>query len=402
MQATQVRRRVLVLSTSYPLGADASSGIFVRRLVDALRERFDMAVLCPADAATQAPSTTPGVALHAYRYAPRRWQLLAQTPGGVIPSIKAMPALLALVPFFLGSLAWSLVRLARRADLIHANWAICGALAGVLRFAHRKPIVVTLRGDDVTLAARSSLHRMLLRLAVTRASRVVCVAETMAVALRERMPEISHKIHVALNGVDSVEAAAAARPADANIELICVGSLIARKGVDVLLRAVAQLNRQDLRVRLVGEGPERGRLQVLANALGLSEQVVFQGAVAPDEVPRWLAASDIFVLPSYSEGRPNVLLEAMAAGRAIIATAIPGVIDTVRDGTHAWLFPAGDADALARALAQALAEPGERQRRAEAARREVGHRGWTWAATAEVYAGLFDRVMREVAAARDP
>jgi glycosyltransferase involved in cell wall biosynthesis len=382
--------RILVLSTSYPLRPASSSGVFVRRLVDALTPHARMTVLCPSDAAAEAVDSS-AVSLHAFRYGPRRWQRLAQEPGGVLPAIKAQPALLVLLPVFLLSLSWSLLRLSRRADVIHANWAICGAIAAALRPLHGRPIVLTLRGDDVTVAERSGVHRRLLRLAVSRADAVVCVAESMAQNLRTSIPSCAAKVTVALNGVGSEFSPRGDAP-ERRRRVIFVGSLIPRKGVDVLLRAFSRLRRADLALRIVGDGPERARLEALTSDLGIRQQVEFIGQIAPDEVAAHLATHGTFVLPSYSEGRPNVLLEAMAAGAAVVATRIPGIVETAMHGEHAWLFDAGDADALAVALADVLSRPQEVERRSEAARRHVEACGWTWAATAQIYAELFARV----------
>lgn len=380
--------RVLVVTTSYPLRLSSSSGVFVRRLVDALAAHGVMRVLCPADSSTEPLDAGGSVALVAFRYAPTPWQRLAQGPGGVLPAIRAQPALLLLLPMFLLSLSWNLVRHARRADVIHANWAITGALAALLRFAHRRPIVLTLRGDDVTVAGRSGLHRRILTTAVRGAHTIVCVADSMARNLAAAMPECAGRIQVVLNGVGGEF-----RPDDSRSEVarrvVFVGSLIPRKGADVLLRAFARSATPDLVLRLVGDGPERAPLAALAHSLGIADQVEFCGQVAPCDVASHLAQSALFVLPSYSEGRPNVLLEAMAQGVPVIATRIDGVVDTVTEGEHAWLFEAGSVDALSAALEEALSRPDERRRRAAAARRHVDQNGWTWDAAARRYADVF-------------
>jgi glycosyltransferase involved in cell wall biosynthesis len=378
--------RVLVLTTSYPLRPSSSSGVFVRRLVQALSAHGAMQVLCPADASTEPVRGDPGIELLPFRYAPRSWQRLAQEPGGVLPAIRTRPALLLLLPFFLSMLGFTLARRARRVDVIHANWAICGALAGLLQPLHRRPIVVTLRGDDVTVAARSGLHRRLLRLAVTRAAAVVCVAETMAQHLRAAMPDAAAKVRVVLNGVD---AAFQAEPPAPPLRSVFVGSLIPRKGVDLLLQAFARLGEPAGLLRLVGDGPERERLEALAQNLGVRDRLEFIGQVAPEQVAGHLAASQVFVLPSHSEGRPNVLLEAMAGGTAVVATRIAGVVDTLADGEQGWLCEPGDVDSLSAALGDALQRPEERRRRAAAARRRVEAEGWTWPAAAQRYADVF-------------
>ena len=369
----------------------------MRRLVDALTDHLEITVICPADNSPRPLQSSPGVNIVPFAYGPMRWQLLAQSPGGVLPSIRAMPGLLLMLPMFVASMAWTLLRQSRQAELVHANWAICGAVAGVLQILHRKPIVVTLRGDDVSAAERSILHRCVLALAVSQASAVICVAESMAIHLRKRIPSAANKIVVALNGVGSEfarsQTAGNCASNDSRIRVICIGSLIRRKGVDVLIRAIAQLQRDDVVLQVVGDGAERAKLQALAGELGIAQQVTFVGQQQPDEIPALLASSDIFVMPSHSEGRPNSLLEAMAVGIAIVATRIPGIIETAKDGQHAWLTEAGDATSLSFALADAIEHPLERQRRGAAACAEVHARGWTWSATADIYAQVFTRAL---------
>jgi glycosyltransferase involved in cell wall biosynthesis len=382
-----VSLRILVLTTSYPLRRASSSGVFVRRLVEALSAHAQMRVLCPADASSDSYDDGGNVTLQPFRYAPRRWQRLAQEPGGVLPAIRARPALLLLLPFFLLAFAWALVRAARRVDVIHANWAITGALAALLSPLHRRPVVLTLRGDDVTVARRSGIHRVLLHRSVGHARAVVCVAETMARNLEAELPSAAAKTRVVLNGVGGEFRPTDAVPA-AVARIVFVGSLIPRKGGDVLLRAFAGLSSPSV-LRFVGDGPERESLEALGRSLGVADRLEFSGQVAPESVAGHLAASTLFVLPSYSEGRPNVLLEAMAGGVPVVASRIDGVIDTVVDGEHAWLFDAGDVDALTAALIDALARPDERQRRALAARRHVEVSGWTWDAAAKKYADIF-------------
>ncbi|MBL8297676.1 MAG: glycosyltransferase [Rhodanobacteraceae bacterium] len=380
--------RVLVLTTSYPLRATSSSGVFVRRLVEALTAHAQMQVLCPADASAEPVDGGARVILLPFRYAPRRWQRLAQEPGGVLPAIRARPALLLLLPWFLLAFSWRLVRAARRVDVIHANWAITGALAALLRPLHRRPVVLTLRGDDVTVARRSGIHRHLLHYSVAHAHTVVCVAESMARNLEAEVPASAPKVRVVLNGVGGEfrpPVAASGFPA----RIVFVGSLIPRKGADVLLRAFARMQDSAVVLRFVGDGPERASLQSLGRSLAVDDRLEFCGQVAPEQVADHLAASTLFVLPSYSEGRPNVLLEAMAGGVPVVASRIDGVVDTVREGEHAWLFDAGDVDALTVVLNDAMARPEERQRRALAARRHVEISGWSWEAAARRYADIF-------------
>src|SRR5690606_27591849 len=118
------------------------------------------------------------------------------------------------------------------------------------------------------------------------------------------------------NPGDRTQARRALGLADDERHLLFLGTLLPAKGVDVLLQACATLaaRRADWRLHLVGDGPERARLAAQAQALGIDARVVFHGSRAHAELPEWLRASDLFVLPSRSEGIPNVLLEALSRG----------------------------------------------------------------------------------------
>jgi glycosyltransferase involved in cell wall biosynthesis len=166
--------------------------------------------------------------------------------------------------------------------------------------------------------------------------------------------------------------------------VLFVGNLVAVKGVDVLLKAWSRLAAAGVlgsedRLAIVGDGPERGRLQAQAEALGLGPRVAFAGAVAFAEVPRWMAASDVLCLPSRSEGTPNVVVEALASGVPVVATRVGGVPELVRQGENGLLVPPEDAPALAEALASALVRPWD----GPALRASVAHLTWERLAEAE-------------------
>jgi glycosyltransferase involved in cell wall biosynthesis len=144
-----------------------------------------------------------------------------------------------------------------------------------------------------------------------------------------------------------------------------VGCLAPRKDYGTLLDALATLARRgrDFHAVLVGDGPERSALEEHARRVGVQDRVRFLGE-RPD-VERLLMAMDVFVLSSREEGIPNALLEAMAAGRAAVASEI------LTDGKTGWLIPARSPEILADTLERVLADPAEAARRGQAARREA-------------------------------
>ena len=149
------------------------------------------------------------------------------------------------------------------------------------------------------------------------------------------------------------------------------GRLSREKGVDVLLSGWAHLVKQQEAGLLVllGDGPQRRELETMVHKLDLDGQVSFIGRVP--NVADYLRVSDVFVLPSFNEGLSNALIEAMAAGLAVVASETSGSVDILKHGHNGLLFPCGDPQALAGNLALMLHSPTLRQRLGQAARRTV-------------------------------
>ena len=389
------KARLLALTTSYPLHPGGSAGVFVQSLYRRLSETYAINVVCPADPKTTQASfddfTAAGIRVHAVRYAPRASRTLAQQAGGVVSGVKRGPWRVFLLPALLGGLFWRCLMRAGDADLIHANWAICGAMAGVVGWIRRKPVVTTLRGSDVARAEHSWLDRIILRLAVRTSISVICVSEAMAERARRQFPRRAADIHACLNGVDERFFEIVRTSSDGNaLRVLAVGNLIRLKGFDVLIEAVARANCRDrIRVCIVGDGAEGDALLAQAASLGVSACFEFPGRLPVADMPGRFADADVFVLSSHSEGRPNVVVEALASGLPVISTNLEGVRDMVTDGDTGWLVAAGDAEQLAAALDQANADRTELRRQGERARHLAKSRLGTWAETARAYDTLF-------------
>lgn len=191
------------------------------------------------------------------------------------------------------------------------------------------------------------------------ARRIVCVSQGVADALIAQgvRPELCQLVHNAIDGGQALPAAVPLPDLPAGMTVIgAIGSLIKRKSLDQLLRAVASLpQRATIGVLIVGEGVERGALEALAAQLGLTRQVVFAG-FQKQPLP-WLAAMDIFALPSAQEGLPRVILEAMLLGKPVVASDIVGSRELVAHGQTGFLHAYGDEAALADCLGRLLADP---------------------------------------------
>jgi len=155
--------------------------------------------------------------------------------------------------------------------------------------------------------------------------------------------------------------------------LLCVGRLTPAKGQAILLKSIAQLQNEGVSVTLtlVGMGPDEQSLRQYAEQLGISQQVNFTGAVDQDHILDYYKAADMFVLPSFAEGLPVVLMEAMAMEIPCITTAITGVPELISNGEDGLLVPASDTEGLIQAINQLVNDPVLRQKLGKAGRLKV-------------------------------
>jgi colanic acid/amylovoran biosynthesis glycosyltransferase len=157
------------------------------------------------------------------------------------------------------------------------------------------------------------------------------------------------------------------------IEILCVGRLVPDKGQYILLAAINRLVKSypNIRLRLVGDGPDRDGLALMIAGNGLSDHVTLEGSVNQDRIRDYYRKADIFVLASFAEGVPVVLMEAMAMQIPCISTFVAGIPELIRNGIDGILVPASDDRELARAIQQLIDDPGLRWRLGAAGRARV-------------------------------
>jgi glycosyltransferase involved in cell wall biosynthesis len=231
---------------------------------------------------------------------------------------------------------------------------------------------------------------------VRRADAVVCISDFARSQLMALVDEHHWaKLHVVHCGVIPAEYKQLGEPSEARPQVLCVGRLVGEKGHAVLLHAVALLAREghDVEAVLVGSGPLQAGLERLALDLDVSSRVVFRGALGPQEIRRCYAAASLFCSSSFAEGVPVVLMEAMACGRPVIATAISGVRELVRDGHTGLLVTPGHAGELSRAIARLLGSPELRARLGSAGQEHVC-REFDVDRSAAALAELFGEILR--------
>lgn len=257
-----------------------------------------------------------------------------------------------------------LARLLHRAGAarLHVHFANSGATVGLLA-AHlqQMPWSMTLHGISETDYPAG----LLLADKVARADFVACASWFMrAQAMRVADPRHWHKLHVVRCGVDPAALPPASASGDGQVRFVCVGRLSSEKGQRGLLEAFAAVRGRTpgVQLDLVGDGPLRAELEALAAALGIAEAVRFHGALSEAETLAVIARSDVLVLPSFMEGLPVVIIEAMALGKPVVASGVAGIPELVHDGANGLLVPPSHWRALADAMAMLASDRALRDR----------------------------------------
>jgi colanic acid/amylovoran biosynthesis glycosyltransferase len=219
------------------------------------------------------------------------------------------------------------------------------------------------------------IHGQHLAEKIAGAAFVICIGTFARSQLMKIAPPSSwHKFAVVPLGVDpEIFRPRPAPTGGESFNLLCVGRLVPAKGQHILLAALDRLTKSGRKVNLclVGDGPDRASLEREARCRGLAGHVTFAGAVNQDQIRQYYGAANAFVLPSFAEGIPVVLMEAMAMEIPCVSTMIAGVPELIRDGIDGLLVMPSDDRALAHAIERLIDDEGLRHRLALAGRRRV-------------------------------
>jgi glycosyltransferase involved in cell wall biosynthesis len=349
--------RLAVVTSLFPIGVDETRGRPIVQTLEALAKLVHLEVFVPN------ARYPVWLAPRGYRYVDpplgeeRRGNLVVQRVrygtlpivGRVFNGYRAGRALQEPVAKF-------------RPDAILAYWLYPDAFgAAAVAAKLRVPLISGARGSDIR--ARDSATLALTRRALARSARVLTVSDDLRSLATQRFGVPAERVTTIANGCDTSifkpgDRDAARRSlgiaADARLVLF-VGRVVAAKGVRELLTAWLELAKRDpqIAVAFVGDGPLVPELQRSASTAGSSARAHFPGAQSAAGVAEWMRACDVFCLPSHTEGYPNVLVEALACGRPVVATSVGGIPEIV-DGGNGVLTPIGDTARLAAALRSAL------------------------------------------------
>jgi glycosyltransferase involved in cell wall biosynthesis len=396
--------RVAVLAHSFPRFPGDAHGPFVKHLSEALAARgHQVWVVVPFDPELRHDPATP-LEIRSFRYVrPDRWHLLGYSRT-LRRDVGMKPWAYLQAPLYFAFAERALSRLVRRQgiELVHAHWILPnGFVAARVSRATGVPFAVTLHGSDVFMAERNPLFGAMARRALSGAAHVTsCSAELRERLLRLGGEEHAAKVHLVPNGTWPTPPweASGRHPAvpAGSRAVVAVGRLVDKKGFGYLLEAAPRILDRvpEARIVLGGGGPLEASLRERARRLGIADRVVFAGALSHPEALRLLGSAEVVVMPSVRDDRGNVdglpvvVLEAMAAARPVVASAVSGMPLAIEDGVTGRLVPERDPGAIAEAVVDLLTDPDRARRLGAAARRRVEEE-LNWDAVAAAHDRLY-------------
>lgn len=365
--------KIVMIASTYPRYAMDGAARFNHSIAEALVEwGQEVHAVVPYSPLIKPFATS--VKIHVFRYIwPPKLSIMGYAQA-MHSDRKLKRATLLLAPFFflMGTLKlWQIVR-SYDVDVIHAHWVVpSGFIAAVVSKLTGKPLFISLHGSDVFFASRNSFLGKVASWTFKQGSGITaCSPELIKGALA--LNAAAEKIHLLPWGADlkvfnqpnndTIECLRSKFGLSPETRIVMgLGRLVGKKGFVNLIEALARLKSPipDACLMIVGDGPEMAVLRARAEALGLADKVILVGNIDWTEVPDYLALSDIVVVPSIHDngnvdGLPTVVLEAMAAGKPIVASNIGGIPLVVKDGINGFLVAEGDIPALVSCLSKLL------------------------------------------------
>lgn len=387
---------IVMVTSSYPRFPGDSVGTFMEPIATSVAARgHEVHVVAPWHPAIDRPATDRGVHIHVYKYAPLRSLNVFGYAAAMHADVSLRAAAYAAAPLALAAGWWAARRIARRfnASVMHGHWVVPGGVTAALA-APDLPLVVSLHGSDVFVAERLGPARTAARTAFRRAGFVTACSADLAVRAIALGAD-PERIGVIPYGVDTgrfhpeagtrLERRAQLGAGSRTLLIATAGRLVRKKGFEHLIDALALL--PDALLAIAGEGSLREELKQRAREGRVLERIRFLGNRPQDDVAALFSAADLIVTPSVRDdsgnvdGLPNVVMEALASGTALVTTAAGGIGAVVEDDVTAVVVPERDAPALAAAILRLGADPAARERIGAAARRLV-ERQFGWAQTA--------------------
>jgi len=399
-----MKTKILAISHMWPVPYDELNGTAIHKQTkELLNQGCDVKVISPI-------AWTP----FPIKYINSKWKAYSEVPERTVydgievfyPRYLSFPKAL-----FTSSsgyrMYYGIRRLARELykdfsfDLIHAHMALPDGYAGMLLSQdYNIPLVVTFQATDLDITAKRDVKlKKTLQSIFTEAERVISPSPRLALALRDCFGIIPTTIGYGIDPKEIYNEPSSLRSKYGSRHiLLSVSRLISTKGMDLNLYAlhalISQYGYGDIQLIIVGDGPERHKLEQLASNLSLEEHVEFIGQLSHEQVMEYMSICDVFSMPSWQETFGLVYVEAMAHGKPVVGVQGQGVDGIVTHGETGFLVKPRDVDSLVQALDFLLSNPEKAKIMGEEARKLVIE-NYTWKKNAEKTIRVYEEALNE-------
>lgn len=395
--------KILIISHMYPSSYSIAHGIFVhKQLLELVKQGCEVKVVKPVPWApfpvnifkkkwsdysqVKNEETIDGIKVYYPKY--------LTLPGGILFEYSGY------------SMYFSLRRLLKSIynifafDIIHSHVAIPDGFAGLLlkNKCFNKPLIVTIHGQDLqnTIYRNKRCFKAVGKV-IKSADKIITVS-TKLKRIADSNFGFKENIKVINNGIDPSEVPGQSEKENKPHEtiILSVSNLIESKGIDLNIEAISKIINKcsHLKYYIIGDGPEKRKLQSMAIELGLANIIIFLGRISHEEVLHYMMEADIFSLPSWNEGFGVVYIEAMSCGKPVVACQGQGIEDVIKHNENGILVKPRDVDSLATELNRLIVQPEEAKLIGKKARETVLSK-FTWENNAKQTIKLYEEVLKD-------
>lgn len=360
------KEKILVITSTYPRHENDYAVPWMREIHRQLVEQgHEIEVMAPSFKGLRS-HILDGIKVMRFRYAPACVETLTHEEGATYKVRKPFMQLLAIPYIIMGCLMAGWMALRGKYDVVHVHWPFPHGLMGqVARLVSGSPLVIMSHGAEFALARRKKWIIPFLRQSLRAADLRIANSSDTASMVSKCSGE---SCHVLPYGTTVSAAEVVAEPNEIP-RVLFTGRLIERKGLEYLLQAVPQvLKKVPAQFVITGDGDQREKLEAMRDEMGLQNNVEFLGFVSTEVLSQEYSKCDVWVNPGIidswgdAEGLGVGSIEAYSYFKPVVASAVGGIPDTIRDGETGYLVPQKDPNALAEAIGDLLANPAKREK----------------------------------------
>jgi len=336
--------KICIIPTMFPKYKGDYYGSFVFDEAKMLvKKGFEVHVVTQHNSGIPYEELMEGIHVHRFKWLePNEFKALVHFKG-LIDNFRLLTYVI--------SIFFNLIILSRKYDfdILHAHSAIPTGLIGVIvTKILKKPIFITVHGMDINNFENSSIFKRLITFSLNNCTKAIAVSDNLAKKMRY-LKINQNKIVILRNAVDTnrfkplrnENLRKYCKIKDNEILILFVGYLDTFKGIFDIIDAFGEIKQthDNIKLMIIGNGPKKHELENRVLALDLKNSVIFTGKLKPDEIHSYYQAADIFTLPSYTEGLPLAVLEAMSCGIPVIASNVGGIPEIIKNNENGFLIP---------------------------------------------------------------